>query len=352
LIFKFGENRATQNGKPEVVYLTPKGAKNIVAEWKRRRIAGAFDYEHAVAGSAAEKAKGVPAAGWFSLAVRADGLWAVGITWLESALKYFKAKEYRYFSPYFSVNRKGEIVDIFNVALTNWPATDQQRPLIALSWATRRYTMEPLSIEQLQAKATELIALVTDPQSPEVFMSVVTWLDKFQRGEASAAEPLLEETPAGEVVLEESAEAAQVITQAAYTTFKTRDTREVVASLKQFNVIVGERNKAVTELRAIKHTQAVEEALKARKITPAQREQALRDDPDEFRVAMKYANPVLDTETLTAKTRTTTAKTATPEEALNDDMRAYCASLGYDEASTKLFAQNWAKDFGAEPFRK
>lgn len=337
LVFKFGQNHATLGGRREVVTLTPKRANAIVAEWKRRRISGAFDYEHAVT---EKNPNGTPAAGWFSLAVRADGLWAVGITWTDRALSYFKGKEYRYFSPYFGTNSAGEVTTLYNIALTNWPATDQQRPLIALSRAMRRYTMEPLSIEQLKAKAQELIDTFS---AKGELMDLVLWLDAFQRGGAPIADPL---DPNADPLMTDASTTPSAdettIAQSAYKAFGTTNTKEVLAHFKQFTILENRAKTAEGELRNIKHTAAVEAALKAGKITPAQKDAALADDPDEFRIAMKYANSVRDDEVLTPNTRL--AKTEQPptlDEIKKD--KNVLAWVNKSGLNLETYAQSWAK---------
>jgi len=341
LIFRYGPNHATIAGRREIVTLTQKGAVAIVKEWRRRNISGAFDYEHAVADAAA-RAKGAPAAGWFNVEARTDGLWAVGISWTEAALAYFAAKEYRYFSPYFMTNGKNEIVLLVNVALTNWPATDQQRPLIALSTrALRRHTtMEPLSLEQLKAKAQELMD--TFGAKGEL-MDIAAWLDKLTRGEGAPAAPE-GEMPAGEEAMtaDPIAEELTAVAEAAFSATGLRQPREAIGALRQFGAIVKERNAAVTELRQVKHSQFVDQCLAEGKITPANKAKALAEDPATFRGAMTWAQPVIDVEALTARTNTTTQGAAPTVEELEKDEKliAYCNKQNLD---VKLYAQNYAR---------
>ncbi|BDP44855.1 hypothetical protein DAETH_48240 (plasmid) [Deinococcus aetherius] len=89
-----------------------------------------FDYDHAfwAEGGAPDKGK---AAGWFRLELRTDGLWATNITWTPAAAQAIRDKEWRYFSPALDADTTGEITRIWNVALTNLPATHNQTPLVA-----------------------------------------------------------------------------------------------------------------------------------------------------------------------------------------------------------------------------
>lgn len=91
-----------------------------------------FDYDHAfwAEGGAPDKGK---AAGWFRLELRDDGLWATGITWTPAAAQAIRDKEWRYFSPALDADTTGEITRLWNIALTNLPATHNQTPLVAAS---------------------------------------------------------------------------------------------------------------------------------------------------------------------------------------------------------------------------
>jgi len=337
LIFRYGPNHATIAGRREIVTLTPKGASAIVKEWRRRNISGAFDYEHAVADAAA-RAKGAPAAGWFNVEARADGLWAVGISWTEAALAYFAAKEYRYFSPYFMTNGKNEIVLLVNVALTNWPATDQQRPLIALSARAlyRRYTA--MTPEQALEKANAIITACEG--KPEFGEKIALML--MSDGPAPAPEG--ETLPEGEEAMtaDPIAEELTAVAEAAFTATGLRQPKEAIGALRQFGAVVKERDNAVAELRQVKHSIFVDECLKAGKILPAEKADALKEDPATFRGAMKWAQPRIDVEALTARTNTTAQGTAPTVEQLESDPKliAYCNRLGLD---AKTYAQNYAR---------
>jgi phage I-like protein len=145
LLFPFGETTATKfGGQREVVYLTPEAAQTIVKEWDRRKITGHFDYDHAILTTNPE---GTPSAGAFDLQVRDSGLWVVNVRWTPKMVQRFKDKEFQYYSPFFETNEgedgKQYVSAIYNVAITNWPATDQQKPLIALSATTPKAPTTP-----------------------------------------------------------------------------------------------------------------------------------------------------------------------------------------------------------------
>lgn len=102
------------------------------ARWGNRF---SIDYEHqAVIGSGP-----APAAAWFDLELRDDGLWAVNVEWTDRAAEFLRQREYRYFSPAFDFDPKTRrITELVNVALTNLPATREMQPLVAKRSADRR----------------------------------------------------------------------------------------------------------------------------------------------------------------------------------------------------------------------
>lgn len=110
-------------------FLTAESAAAIVAEAEAHGIELSMDYEHAAVGPADGQPK--PAAAWFKLEAREDGLWAVNVRWTPRASKMLSEGEYRHFSPTYRVNDKREIVAVINIALTNLPATRRQEPLMA-----------------------------------------------------------------------------------------------------------------------------------------------------------------------------------------------------------------------------
>lgn len=91
-----------------------------------------IDYDH----HTLHTSNGVKAisAGWFNLALRDDGLYAVNVSWTPDADKHLRAGEYRYFSPLFNWDDgSGRITSLINNALTNTPAIDGLEALVAAS---------------------------------------------------------------------------------------------------------------------------------------------------------------------------------------------------------------------------
>ena len=103
-----------------------------------------IDYDHMMFRAAFLEGES-PAAGWFTLGFREDGLWAENVRWTSRALEKLRALEYRYFSPTVGVGEAGmaedglpqlRAISVENMALTNNPALAGIAPLIA---ASKRY---------------------------------------------------------------------------------------------------------------------------------------------------------------------------------------------------------------------
>lgn len=130
-LFKLGDNR------------TSKGNFTVTAESAAQCMAAAADYEndlsidycHAIfAENHPAPDEAGKAAGWFSLALREDGLYAENVRWTPKASKMLADREYRYTSPAFLTEKQGGkrvVVRVANVALTNIPASHGLQPLVA-----------------------------------------------------------------------------------------------------------------------------------------------------------------------------------------------------------------------------
>lgn len=95
----------------------------------------AVDYEHQSFDACNTRCDGLrPAAGWIGgLEVRADGLWAVDVTWTPRASELLRSGEYRYFSPviFWTDEDQTTLAALGPVALTNDPAMRGVCPLAA-----------------------------------------------------------------------------------------------------------------------------------------------------------------------------------------------------------------------------
>lgn len=131
-IFSFGRFESSQGA----FEFTAESAKDCMAAFALKGTAMSADYEHRALHAAYSGDGVAPAAAWFDLEVRSDGLWAVRVKWTPRAEKYLTDREYRYFSPAFEAVDQGEdkpprVGRLVNLALTNLPATRDMEPLAA-----------------------------------------------------------------------------------------------------------------------------------------------------------------------------------------------------------------------------
>lgn len=161
-IFAFGRFESSQ-GPFE---FTQDSAREVMEAYRLKGTAMSADYEHRALHAAYSGDGVAPAAAWFSLEVREDGLWAVNVKWTPRAAKYLTEREYRYFSPAFEAVDQGEdmpprVKRLVNVALTNLPATRDMAPLAASETApTTPETAEMSTLLTQLSVANEAEALV------------------------------------------------------------------------------------------------------------------------------------------------------------------------------------------------
>jgi phage I-like protein len=115
-----------------------------------------IDYDHQTLYSK-ENGQPAPAAGWFgSLEWRSGvGLFAVDVSWTDTATKAIESKEYRYISPVLTFNQKtGEVTGLKMAALVNYPALDGLNDLAAahfLFQLSQTTSEKPMNKDHLEA---------------------------------------------------------------------------------------------------------------------------------------------------------------------------------------------------------
>lgn len=131
--FKIFTAGTVETTKGEFVF-DEVAAKAVLAEYAAHGIDLMIDYDHASLSStcAPDPAQAGKAAGWFNIELRNGELWAVNVRWTPPAAEALKRKEWRFYSPAFET-KDGHITSLFNVAITNVPATRRLEPLMAAS---------------------------------------------------------------------------------------------------------------------------------------------------------------------------------------------------------------------------
>lgn len=186
LIFKAGVNDS-QKGS---ALFDDLAAKLVMASYKRWGIDLAIDLEHGmldVAPGAADPTAR-DARGWCKLEVRNGELWAVQVKWTPDGIARLTNKTQRYISPCFDRDVKTKrVIEMFNVALTAIPATNQAPALVAAS--ARRILKMPKTVKvalsmdkDLVLKALEALQAGDDEAATEILKGMIA-------GAASGEEP-------------------------------------------------------------------------------------------------------------------------------------------------------------------
>jgi len=248
-----------------------------------------IDYEHqSLTGGQA------PAAGWIKdLEVREDGLWAQ-VEWTSQAQEYLNQREYRYFSPVLRLDpatRRPQ--ELMHVALTNIPAIQGIKPVVA------KWGGEALTALTSQAKpGPEALETAAAPEAEdgEVCKEKARWVEELRaRLEVPPEAPESVLWQRSTELFQDLAQNLDLPREATIAQVKGR-----LAALKAGNDQAAALQEELTALkdRLTEETsiRAVEDAIFAGKISPAQKDWALsycRQDPDSFRIYVDQAPRVV-----------------------------------------------------------
>jgi len=247
----------------------------MVAHFEERGLDLVVDYEHQTLSG-----RKAPAAGWIKeLEARADGLWA-RLEWTETARRHLAAREYRYFSPVLRLEDKTRRpLALLHAALTNTPALNGLEPLVA----KQRSRPQPAAGRQGEDFGG------AEGQVP-------------QRSRQQAADRRHGETPEGgpgdrQDESQKLAADLAVLLGMAEDAGASRVRGAVLAlkaNLEQLRGVQEELAALKEDLAARLVQEEVDAAVLAGKITPVQRESALRyarQDLDGFREFVKNMTP-------------------------------------------------------------
>jgi len=268
-----GEFQVLPFGKVEIegeedAFVDEEAMDSIISEFERRGNDMVIDYEHQTL-----TGKEAPAAGWLRKFIKkgTEGLWAV-VEWTEKAKEYLTKKEYRYFSPVFWVRKADrKIVQIENIALTNFPKINNLHPITAKmnsDFNNHKTGEETMMLEKLK----KLFKLAADADEAKVVEAVEAVVAKNKELEKAGKEIL-------EVLtLKEDATKEDVIT--AIGSLKSTDTAAQVLSQQVATL--------TTEIAEMKKDDLVAMALKEGKTSPEELDKWARDlalkSPEQFKV--------------------------------------------------------------------
>jgi phage I-like protein len=251
---------------------------SMAADFRSRGVDLVIDYEHQ-----SLQGERAPAAGWIKdLEARGDGLWA-RVDWTRQARDYLEKKEYRYFSPVLRLDPETrKPVALMHVGLTNVPAINHLPPLVA-RWGGPR-----------PAKAAVRAPAGTMNSIKEKGMMV----EQLKR--LMGLEPGMEEEAVCGKALEAFRDLAAALNLPGEAS--VAQLKGAVEALKAGASRLLKTEEALQALKARLSSETadrlVEEALKAGKVSPAQRGWALeycRRDPEGFQTYTDRAPKLVPT---------------------------------------------------------
>lgn len=268
-------------GAPEIISVLPlghvKSAKGefdvdgesfaaMKAQIAQRGVDLVVDYEHQTL--TGEQA---PAAGWVKELFLDDGQIKARVEWTDRAKAYLSNREYRYLSPVITVRKAdNKATGLHSIALTNTPAIEHMEAIVnSLNFEGGQNTMD------FMKELAKLLGLGEDATEEQVKEALKVCLEENKSLKESAAEAAKQQPPENDKVVanKEVCELLGLKAGAA-----TADVAAAIMALKGGNIggvnLVEQVKSLEAKLADRDAEEAVEMALKAGKITPAQREWA------------------------------------------------------------------------------
>ena len=268
-------------GAPEIISVLPlghvKSAKGefdvdgesfaaMKAQIAQRGVDLVVDYEHQTL--TGEQA---PAAGWVKELFLDDGQIKARVEWTDRAKAYLSNREYRYLSPVITVRKAdNKAMGLHSIALTNTPAIEHMEAIVnSLNFEGGQNTMD------FMKELAKLLGLGEDATEEQVKEALKACLEENKSLKESAAEAAKQQPPENDKVVanKEVCELLGLKAGAA-----TADVAAAIMALKGGNIggvnLVEQVKSLEAKLADRDAEEAVELALKAGKITPAQREWA------------------------------------------------------------------------------
>ena len=277
LTLKSGEVEIS--GAPEIISVLPmghvksaKGDFNVdeeslaamKAQIAQRGVDLVIDYEHQTL-----TGKQAPAAGWVKELFLDDGKIKARVEWTPKAKEYLENREYRYHSPVITVRKSdNKAMGLHSIALTNTPAVEHMEAIVnSINFEGGANTMNEF-LKQLAA----LLGLgedATEEQVVEALKACVAENKSLKDAQAQQQPPEEDKVVANKEVCELLGLKAGAA---------TADVTAAIMSLKGGNIggvnLVEQVKSLEAKLADRDAEEAVEMALKAGKITPAQRDWA------------------------------------------------------------------------------
>ena len=268
-------------GAPEIISVLPlghvKSAKGefdvdgesfaaMKAQIAQRGVDLVVDYEHQTL--TGEQA---PAAGWVKELFLDDGQIKARVEWTDRAKAYLSNREYRYLSPVITVRKAdNKAMGLHSIALTNTPAIEHMEAIVnSLNFEGGQNTMD------FMKKLAALLGLGEDATEEQVAEALKACVEENKSLKESAAEAAKQQPAEDDKVVANKAVCELLGLKAGAA---TADVAAAIMALKGGNIggvnLVEQVKSLEAKLADRDAEEAVEMALKAGKITPAQREWA------------------------------------------------------------------------------
>lgn len=330
-------------GAPEVISVLPlghvKSAKGefdvdgesfsaMKAQIAQRGVDLVVDYEHQTL--TGEQA---PAAGWVKELFLSDGQIKARVEWTDRAKAYLENREYRYLSPVITVRKAdGKAMGLHSIALTNTPAIEHMEAIVnSLNFEGGQNTMN-----EFMKKLAALLGLGEDATEEQVAEALKACVEENKSLKESAAEAAKQQPAEDDKVVANKAVCELLGLKAGAA---TADVAAAIMALKGGNIggvnLVEQVKSLEAKLADRDAEEAVELALKAGKITPAQRDWAkgyALKSLDDFRGFVEKAPQVVPMGTVGGS-----EPLALKNEELDEATLLVCKQLGISAEDVKKY---------------
>ena len=330
-------------GAPEVISVLPlghvtsaKGEFNVdgesfsamKAQIAQRGVDLVVDYEHQTL--TGEQA---PAAGWVKELFLDDGQIKARVEWTDRAKAYLENREYRYLSPVITVRKAdGKAMGLHSIALTNTPAIENMEAIVnSLNFEGGQNTMN-----EFMKKLAALLGLGEDATEEQVAEALKACVEENKSLKESAAEAAKQQPPEDDKVVANKVVCELLGLKAGAA---TADVAAAIMALKGGNIggvnLVEQVKSLEAKLADRDAEEAVELALKAGKITPAQRDWAkgyALKSLDDFRGFVEKAPQVVPMGTVGGS-----EPLALKNEELDEATLLVCKQLGISAEDVKKY---------------
>ena len=330
-------------GAPEVISVLPLGhVKSAKGEFDvdgesfsamkvqiaQRGVDLVVDYEHQTL--TGEQA---PAAGWVKELFLDDGQIKARVEWTDRAKAYLENREYRYLSPVITVRKAdGKAMGLHSIALTNTPAIEHMEAIVnSLNFEGGQNTMN-----EFMKKLAALLGLGEDATEEQVAEALKACVEENKSLKESAAEAAKQQPAEDDKVVANKAVCELLGLKAGAA---TADVAAAIMALKGGNIggvnLVEQVKSLEAKLADRDAEEAVELALKAGKITPAQREWAkgyALKSLDDFRGFVEKAPQVVPMGTVGGS-----EPLALKNEELDEATLLVCKQLGISAEDVKKY---------------